>query len=290
MLSYQHIYHAGNFADVHKHAILTRLLQALALKPQKFAVLDTHAGRGLYDLQSDEALKISEFTHGILPFWQQRGQGKTPLADYLNIVAGVNADGELRFYPGSAMIAQALMRAGDRLTAIERHPGEVNALREAFEGVRNVKVEQADGFQKLVELVPPAEMRGLVLIDPSYEIKTEYDDLPRQLQKAWKKWPQGQFVIWYPMLASDLHRKMLTALRLSDIKNVLVSEIRLDRAPQESFGMYGAGMIVVNPPFGFEAALDDITGHIAEKMPPKTEARVYWLDNQPINAETGMLA
>lgn len=289
MLSYQHIYHAGNFADVHKHAILTRLLQALALKPQKFAVLDTHAGRGLYDLQSEEAQKIGEFAHGIMPFWETRGQGKTPLSDYLAIVAGVNDGDELRFYPGSAKVAQALMRPGDRLTLIERHPGEIEVLRAAFDGARNVKIEKLDGFQCLVDMVPPAEMRGLVLVDPSYEIKTEYEDLPRRLEKAWKKWTQGQFVIWYPMLEAGLHRNMLTALRKSAVKNALVSEVRLGRTAQESFGLLGTGMIIVNPPFGFEGALEDINASIVEKMPPKTETRVYWLDNQPIDAETGMV-
>src|ERR1700722_13282610 len=127
MLSYQHIYHAGNFADVQKHAILVRLLQVLSLKPQKFGFMDTHAGRGLYDLGSAEAQKIGEFNSGILPFWNERTK-KSPLTDYLKLVAEFNDGDTLKNYPGSAKIAHRLMRATDRLLLVERHPGEYEEL------------------------------------------------------------------------------------------------------------------------------------------------------------------
>lgn len=289
MLSYQHIYHAGNFADVQKHAVLVKLLQVLALKPQKFCVMDTHAGRGLYDLGSAEAQKIGEFEWGIMPFWAARAGQKSPLSDYLRIVESFNAGGELKQYPGSAKIAQALMRKTDRLILIERHPGEFAELQNAFQGAANAKLEQKDGFQSLVSQVPFAERRGLVLVDPSYEIKSEYGELPKQLLQAWKKWPQGQFMIWYPMLGAGLHRQLLTALRRSGIKDMLVSEIRLEAPPQESFGMYGSGLVIINPPFGFEGALNELTQYIAQHLPVKAAGKVCWLDNQKIDPETGML-
>jgi 23S rRNA (adenine2030-N6)-methyltransferase len=289
VLSYQHIYHAGNFADVQKHAVLARLLQVLAQKPQKFCVMDTHAGRGLYDLTSPEAQKISEFENGIMPFWTVRAGRKTPLSDYLTVVEDFNAGNELTRYPGSAKIAQHLMRKTDSLILIERHPGEFAELQNCFKDSKNVKIEQKDGFQCLIDKVPFAERRGLVLVDPSYEIKSEYTELPKHLRQAWKKWPQGQFMIWYPMLEAGLHRQMLAALRKSDIKDMLVSEIVLDTIPQESFGLYGSGLVIINPPFGFETALHELTQYIAQHLPVKAAGKVYWLDNQKIDPETGML-
>ena len=204
----------------------------LALKPQKFAFMDTHAGRGLYDLGSVEAQKIGEFNSGILPFWAARTE-KTPLADYLRIVAEFNDGDELKNYPGSAKIAHHLMRPTDRLLLVERHPAGLKELQNCFKGATNVTLAKEDGFQYLVNKVPFVERRGLVLVDPSYEIKTEYADLPRQLRKAHLRWPQGQFMIWYPMLGAKLHEQMLLALRKTDIKDMLVSEIRLESPPQD---------------------------------------------------------
>jgi len=288
MLSYQHIYHAGNFADVQKHAILIKLLQLLALKPQKFAVMDTHAGRGLYDLSSTEAHKTGEFNGGVLTFWKARAE-KSPLSDYLKLVAGLNEGDELKTYPGSAKIAHKLMRASDRLLLVERHPGEFEELQSNFQGIPNVTLAQEDGFQYLVSKVPFAERRGLVLVDPSYEIKTEYTDLPKQLQKAFKRWPQGQFMIWYPMLPANLHEQMLLDLRRTDIKDILISEIRYEEMPPESFGMYGTGVIIINPPFGFETALGELTQYIAAHLPGKATGSVFWLNNQQIHHDTGKL-
>lgn len=291
MLSYQHIYHAGNFADVQKHAVQCALLKLLAQKPQKFCVLDTHAGRGLYDLSSEEAQKVGEFNSGILPFWRNRAAAeKTPLSDYLRIISEFNSGDELNFYPGSAMFSSRLIRKSDRLILIERHPGEFAELQENFKAAPEVRMEQKDGFQSLIAEVPFAERRGLVLVDPSYEIKTEYAFLPKQVEKAWKKWPQGLFMIWYPMLDAGLHNQMLSALRQSSVKDVLVSEISFAERPKESFGLYGSGVIVINPPFGFEKALTEITQYIANHLPAKAEGSVFWLDNRQINPETGLLS
>ncbi len=288
MLSYQHIYHAGNFADVQKHAVLVKLLQVLAQKPQTFAFLDTHAGRGTYDLSSGEAQKTGEFRHGVLPFWERRGE-QTPLSDYLKIAAAINDGDELKAYPGSATIAHGLMRPADRLLLVEKHPGEYAELQKTFSGAKNVEAVQADGFAYLVDKVPFAERRGLVLVDPSYEIKSEYADLPKQLARAFKKWPQGQFMVWYPLLAKGGHEDMLINLRKTDITNILVSELTLDAPPEETFGMYGSGVVIINPPFGFETALTGLTQYIAEQLPAKAAANVFWLDNLKISAETGRL-
>jgi 23S rRNA (adenine2030-N6)-methyltransferase len=288
MLSYQHIYHAGNFADVQKHAVLSQLLRTLALKSQPFCFMDTHAGRGLYDLSSPEALKVGEFKTGILPFWTARAE-KSPLSPYLDALARFNEGEELVIYPGSCKIAQSMMRPKDSLILVEKHPGEFSELEKAFKDVPHASVEKADGFRRMVEKVPFTQRRGLVLIDPSYEIKSEYEDLPRHLRSAYKKWPQGQFMVWYPLLKAGRHREMLTALRQTEVKDMLVSEIRLD-AVQAGLGMYGSGVLITNPPFGFENMLKEITGFIADRLPEKATGEVFWLDNREISPETGMVA
>lgn len=286
MLSYQHIYHAGNFADVQKHAVLVKLMQALAQKPQKFCALDTHAGRGVYDLTSAEAQKIGEFHAGIEAFWQRR-DAASPIADYLDIVTALNSRDELKLYPGSAKIMHGFMRAMDRLVLIEKHPGEMAELQKTFSHEPSVRLEQKDGFQALVDLVPFAERRGLILIDPSYEMKTDYAELARRLQQAYKKWPQGQYMVWYPILEAGLHRQMLTMLRQSAVKDMLVNEMMLDQTQQESFRLLGTGLVIVNPPFGFEKTLQEVTDYIAAHLPMKAQNNVFWLDNQQINPETG---
>lgn len=284
MLSYQHIYHAGNFADVHKHAILVELLKALKAKNPKLAVLDTHAGRGTYDLKSEEAQKTSEYVSGAQHFWENDG-----LPDGLKeIVSGFNPDGDLNIWPGSSMIARKILRATDKLTCIERHPGEFEELQKTMSGASNVDLQQKDGFQSIVDFSPPPLRKGLVIIDPSYEIKTEYVQTAKQVHLAWKKWPQGVFLIWYPLLEARGHVQLLTQLRKSDVKDVIVSEVRLDKAPTEGYRMFGTGIAIVNPPWPINV-LDDLTNHIADRMPQKAHGDTYWLDNQPINPETGTI-
>lgn len=283
MLSYQHIYHAGNFADVHKHAILARLLKTLTAKPAGFQVLDTHAGRGLYDLGSEEAQRNREFDLGATAFLND---ADPLMADYIAVVKKFNPDGDLKAYPGSAVIARELMRPADKLTCIERHPGEFAELQKALSAAPNTELLQDDGFKAMVDMVPFAGRRGLVVIDPSYEIKTEYTDLARRLQQAWKKWPQGIFLIWYPMLEAQGHRQFLTELRRTAVKDILVSELRLHEPPNERFRMYGSGIVIINPPWP-PATPEAITQHIASKLPVKAFADVFWLDNAQIDPETG---
>jgi 23S rRNA (adenine2030-N6)-methyltransferase len=290
MLSYQHIYHAGNFADVHKHAILARLVKAFKAKPGGFRVMDTHAGRGIYDLSAEEAQRNKEFDNGITKFIDDTSP---LLADYLSIVKKYSGEG-LQKYPGSAAVARGLMKASDKLVCIERHPGEFSELQSAMAGAENTELYLGDGLQALIEAVPFPERRGLTVIDPSYEIKTEYAELPALLRNAWKKWPQGCYMVWFPMLdtnntqAGGGHMKLLTGLRASSIKDVLVSELRLKAAPGETFRMYGTGIAIVNPPFPPDT-IDQITQYIAGKLGDGAEGKTFWLDNMQINPETGMV-
>lgn len=282
MLSYQHIYHAGNFADVHKHALLERTLSALRARHAALCLIDTHAGRGVYDLSAPEAEKKQEYKNGI----HALATAEAPeIAGYLTLVR----EGGPQAYPGTAAIARASLRPSDRLLLAELHPGEHAILEKNFSGPENIRIVKKDGFALLAESIPPRERRGLAVIDPPYEIKSDYADLPRHLLKAWKKWPQGVFFIWYPLLTDEPHRPMLTALRQTEIKDVLISEIRLKKMPEQGFAMHGSGIAIVSPPFP-EPALRAATARIASLLPGEAGAETFWLVNKKIDPETGLIA
>lgn len=287
MLGYQHIYHAGNFADVYKHALLVKVLSSMKSKHPSLFLLDTHAGRGLYDFESPEAQKTLEFHNGIHAVL--KGKTADPLiSDYLSLVEKYNTGGDVRNYPGSPKIAADILRKSDKLVFAELHPVEFESLQKNFRGIANINTIKKDGFQVMAEMLPPEERQGVVVIDPSYEMKTDYAQLPVSVNKAYKKWPRGVFFIWYPILSSQKHREMLTALRQSEARNILVGEIKLDSIPKEGFAMYGTGIAIVNPPID-KATAEDITRNIAKSLPMKAFSDVYWLDNQKINQDTGLV-
>lgn len=288
MLGYQHIYHAGNFADVHKHGILAHLLSALTKRHPALFILDTHAGRGLYDLNSPEAQKKQEFLTGVAALCAE-GDPSGPLADFLRILRKHNPEDGFKTYPGSAMLAQDLSRPQDRLVFAELHPGEFSVLQKNFTSSGSAELFNRSGFDCMAEMIPPSPRKGLVIIDPPYEIKSDYAEVPKALAQAWKKWPQGSFLVWYPLLPAGLHEDMLLALQRSGIRDTLVSEVRIDTPPQtEAHGMYGSGIILVNPPWP-EQVLDRMTKYIAGVLPAKTSSRVFWLDNASVSPENGKL-
>jgi 23S rRNA (adenine2030-N6)-methyltransferase len=289
MLSYQHIYHAANFADVQKHALLAQVLKSLCAKPAPIGVIDTHAGRGLYSLEDEEAQKNREYENGITSFWDKRGDAPACLKPYLDLVATVNEGSTPVRYPGSAMIARRMLRAGDRLVAVERHPGEFGHLQQALAGSPRTQVVQDDGLKVLADALPLPERRGLAVIDPSYEIKTEYAELPRVILRALKKMPQLCIFVWYPIMQAGGHQLMLSELVKSGIRDALVSEIRLEAAPQEHFRMTGSGILIINPPWP-DAVMNDVTQAVATRLPAKAYGDVFWLDNCRIDPDTGLIA
>ncbi|MWB76714.1 23S rRNA (adenine(2030)-N(6))-methyltransferase RlmJ [Pseudooceanicola sp. 216_PA32_1] len=246
MLSYQHAYHAGNLADVHKHALLALALDYMAQKPKPLSYLETHAGRALYDLAAPEALKTGEAAQGI-----ERVSGWFP-ADhpYARALAAARAQAGPRAYPGSPFIARHLLRESDRITLAELHPQEVAALRAALPGA---DVRKADGPALALSLAPPEPRRGLVLIDPSWEVKTDWSEMPRLVSRLHRKWPVGVIMLWYPMLTSGAHEPMRQALDALDIPDALVSEVRFPSA-RPGHGMTGSGLFVANPPWGLAEA------------------------------------
>lgn len=258
MLSYRHAFHAGNFADVLKHVVLVALLEHLAAKDKPFLYLETHAGAGRYDLGSPAARQNREHAGGIGRIW---GRSDLPaaVARYLALVREHNGPGRLRYYPGSPWFAQRLLRPQDRLVVYELHPAEVAPLAALLAGDRRAEVLAEDGFAGVIARLPPLERRGLVLIDPAYEVKDDYVQVIETLAQAHRRFATGVYAIWYPVV--DRHRieAMERAVRRSGIRRV--HQVELDIGPGPS-RMTACGLLLVNPPW---------------TLPPLLAAALPWL-------------
>ncbi|MBT9384578.1 23S rRNA (adenine(2030)-N(6))-methyltransferase RlmJ [Pseudooceanicola sp. CBS1P-1] len=243
MLSYQHIYHAGNPADLHKHALLAVMLARMTEKPKGLSYLETHSGRGLYDLSSAEALKTGEAAAGI----EARAGAFAPDHPYMQALARVRAKYGATAYPGSPLLAAELLRPGDPMTLAELHPQEHAALARTMNF--RAKVHRQDGYEMALSLCPPDPKRGLLLVDPSYEVKSEYDAVPAFVKKLHRKWNVGVVAIWYPILKDGRHQPMLRALESQTLPKVVKSEVAFPPV-RDGHGMIGSGMFVINAPFG----------------------------------------
>ncbi|MBU0499860.1 MAG: 23S rRNA (adenine(2030)-N(6))-methyltransferase RlmJ, partial [Gammaproteobacteria bacterium] len=239
MLSYQHLYHAGNSADVLKHALLALLMQFLQRKEKPLRVFDTHAGSGLYDLESTEACKTAEYREGIGRLFSLADIPES-LVPYLTLVRGLNPDGNLRRYPGSPLLVTKLLRPDDHLELMELHPRALNELRNALGHERRVHIHNRDGFEGLPALLPPRERRGLVLIDPSYEVKEEFHLVQTLLQEGMRRWATGCYAIWYPLLNHPAAVDFLPRLVATGIPRIFRAELAL--LPRTQPGMTGSGM------------------------------------------------
>lgn len=256
MLSYLHGFHAGNFADVHKHLLLNLLFESLNRKHKPWSYLETHSGRAHYDFSDERALKTAEFRDGIGRLWNA-GTLPAGLQAYVEQVRALNPDGTLRFYPGSPTLAAQAAREADQIRLMELHPNEVDVLRQVFKRDERVAVHHRDGYEGVGALLPPTPRRGLVLIDPAYEVKEEYAQLVRFVVKALKRWPTGIYAIWYPLLAADRWQTMLAQLKNQVQAPILRSELRLAEPAER--GMYGSGMLVINPPWQLDSAIAEAT-------------------------------
>ncbi|TPM47625.1 23S rRNA (adenine(2030)-N(6))-methyltransferase RlmJ [Mesorhizobium sp. B2-2-4] len=255
-MNYRHAYHAGNFADVLKHVVLTRLLEYLKQKDKAFRVIDTHAGIGRYDLSSPEAQKTGEWQGGIgrLVDAAPEAQAAMLLAPYLDAVRACNADGPLKKYPGSPLVARHLLRKQDRLSAIELHPKDVAKLKTEFAGDFQTRVIELDGWLALGAHLPPKEKRGLVLIDPPFEEEGEFGRLVDGLAKAHKRWPGGIYALWYPIKDRKAVIGFRKALKETGVPKLLDIEFEIRPASQEP-SLDGSGLVVANPPFTLEGEL-----------------------------------
>ncbi len=245
MLSYQHAYHAGNLADVHKHALLATALARLAEKPKPLSYIETHAGRGLYDLSGTEAQKTGEAAHGIA---RAESSGWLPPQHPLNAaLAAVRTRFGADCYPGSPLIAAHFLRPDDSAHLAELHPAEHAALAQVAGFAR---LYAQDGFAMGNALIPPTPRRGMLLVDPSFEIKADYERIPGWIARMARKWNVGVIALWYPILSDARHRAMAASLAAAH-PGALRSEVRFPPA-RAGHGMVGSGVFVINPPYGLE--------------------------------------
>src|SRR5689334_14381998 len=281
-MNYRHAYHAGNFADVVKHAVLARVLTHLRDKPAAFRVIDTHAGAGVYDLSGIEAGKTLEWQDGIgrLIGADLDQPARALLAPYLDAVAALNPAGALTAYPGSPALTQSLLRPQDRLIACELEPQAAAALSGRLRGDARAKAVAIDGWTALTAYVPPKERRGLVLIDPPFEAKGELDRVPEHLARAHRKWPTGIYLLWYPI--KDYAQTARFGRRIAElgIPKILRAEVTV--AGRNDKSLTGTGLLLVNPPWTLEAELQVLLPALAAVLRRDAEggARLDWLSRE----------
>lgn len=279
MLSYRHAFHAGNHADVLKHAVQSLILEALCAKDKGFCYIDTHAGAGGYALAHEWTQKKAEYLGGIAPLWQQREQWPV-LAGYFAAIQAMNDGDRLDYYPGSPKVAEHFQRPQDRLVLMELHNNEVDNLRQNLRR-DGVAIHHRDGFEGLVGLLPPTPKRGLVLIDPPYELKEDYHRVADTLTKAHKRWPIGIYAVWYPLLAKQVDRStgLKQALARCGFEQVLCAELGVGRQADD-FGMHGSGMVVLNPPWKLEQQLSQLLPRLtaALALDPQASWKLEWLN------------
>jgi len=268
LLSYRHSFHAGNHADVVKHIVQSLILESLKNKEKPFVYHDTHSGVGRYDLTHEWSEKTSEYKQGIARVWQQ-SESPEELSEYLSAVQQLNTGSELRYYPGSPRIARAQLRDQDRMVLTELHPSDYPLLEQEFHRDRQVKIHKDDGFKVLKASLPPKERRGLVLIDPPYELAKEYRDVVRAIAQSHKRWATGIYAIWYPVVNRCDIDDMLDGLKSLGIRKIL--QIELGVAPDSNErGMTASGMIVINPPWKLEKQMEQVLPYLKQKIAPAT--------------------
>src|SRR5690606_4704543 len=263
MLSYQHEYHAGNHADVVKHAVLALLIDALQRKPKPMRVIDSHAGAGFYDLTSLEAQRNREFANGIARILDARPV-PPELSRYVGAVEALNGGDVLLRYPGSPQLARMLLRDNDRLELFELHPQACASLKAVFDGDRRVHLHRRDAFEGVPAVVPPPERRGLVLIDPAYEKREEFNQVLDLLPALLERWANGVYAGWYPLLRRPEARAYVRQLRALDMPRMF--QVELQVAAAGSFGLCGSGLVIANLPYGVDAQLKTLLPWLHQRL------------------------
>lgn len=271
MLSYRHSFHAGNHADVLKHIVLVAIVRALQQKEKGFFYLDTHSGIGHYSLLSRESEKTAEYVEGIARLWEH--DDLPPLVnDYVNQIKLLNKNGQLHYYAGSPLLVAQLLRPQDHALITELHPSDYPLLRRNLQRFANVRCIRADGYQQIKATLPPKERRGLVLIDPSYELKSDYDDVVTALCEGHKRFATGIYAIWYPVVLRTNIKRMLNALTQTGITKIAQIELAV-RPDNTHRGMTASGMIVVNPPWTLEQEMETVLPFLANVLVPEGTAK-----------------
>ena len=260
MLSYRHAFHAGNHADVLKHFVLMQVLQHATQKDKPLWYIDTHAGAGMYALDTGYATQNAEFDGGIMRLLNQPDL-PVALADYVTLVKRLNPEGQLRRYPGSPTIAQEILRKDDRMRLFELHPHDSKLLRQTFKGAgRNIMIDAEDGFASIKAILPPQSRRAVVLIDPPYEEKQDYRRVVDALKDSLQRFATGSYILWYPILQRPEPQQMLERLKKLELASWLHVSLSVQSPSMDGFGMHGSGLFIINPPWTLPVIL-------AETMP-----------------------
>jgi len=262
MLSYRHSFHAGNHADVLKHTVLSLIIEALNEKDKPYLYLDTHAGAGRYLLSGEHAERTGEYMEGIARIWQRD--------DLPEEMAS--------FYPGSPLIARHLLRPYDKLSLTELHSSDYPMLRSEFAKDDRARTERSDGYQQLKSKLPPLSRRGLVLIDPPYEIKSDYQAVVKGIQEGYKRFGTGVYALWYPVVLRQQIKRMFAELEASGIRRILQIELAV-RPDSDRFGMTGSGMVVINPPWKLEQQMNNVLPWLHQHLVPAGtgHTKISWI-------------
>lgn len=285
MYSYRHAFHAGAHADVLKHFITIQLINYLKQKEAPFMVIDTHAGAGLYALDTGYATKTAEYENGIAKLWDKKDLPRA-LADYVDVIKELNPSGKLRYYPGSPYCAEHVMRLEDRLRLFEMHSTDVKLLHQnmikremhqAEQGQKargkRVMVMGSDGFDGLKALLPPQQRRGLVLMDPSYEDKRDYKRVKDSLALALQRFPAGIYAVWYPILQRQESRELSRKLAQLPTDNWLNVTLSISQPMPDGFGLHSSGMFIINPPWVLEAMLNEVMPYLVRTLGTDSSAK-----------------
>lgn len=276
MLSYRHSFHAGNHADVLKHLVLTLILQSLKQKEKGFFYLDTHSGVGRYSLLSAESEKTGEYLEGVARLWE-RTDLPEEVSLYLNEIKKINR-GKLKYYAGSPLLAVQQLRPQDRALLTELHPNDFPLLRQEFAKTENVVTKRENGFQQLKSALPPKEKRGLVLIDPPYELKEDYELVVKAIVEGYKRFATGIYAIWYPVVLRQHTKRIVRGLQETGIRKILQIELAV-RPDSDQRGMTASGMIVINPPWQLENQMKKVLPYLADVLVPEGTGswQVEWI-------------
>ncbi|WP_426336094.1 23S rRNA (adenine(2030)-N(6))-methyltransferase RlmJ [Pseudoduganella sp. R-31] len=280
MFSYRHAFHAGNHADVLKHFVLVQVLEYLNQKDVPYTYIDTHAGAGVYSLDSAQATKTAEFETGIGSLWD-RDDLPEPLADYVQLIKDLNPSGKLRFYPGSPYCAEIVAREEDRLRLFELHPSDAKILADNFHKLeqhqaangrrpaargKRVIVNKADGFLGVKALLPPPSRRGMVLCDPPYEDKQDYKKVTDMLNDALKRFPTGTYAVWYPVLQRIEARNFAERLKHLPAKSWLNVTLCISTPTPDGIALHTSGMFLLNPPYTLEPMLRQVMPYLVQVL------------------------
>ena len=267
MLSYRHSFHAGNHADVLKHTVQSLIIESLKEKDKPFLYLDTHAGAGRYQLSGEHAERTGEYLEGIARIWAQESVPEE-LKTYLDAVSALNPRGDLRFYPGSPLIAAHLLRDHDKLNISELHPSDFPLLRNEFSRDNRARVVREDGYQQLKSQLPPLSRRGFVLIDPPYELKSDYQAVVKGIQEGHRRFATGTYAVWYPVVLRQQIKRMVKDFQATGIRKILQIELAV-RPDSDQRGMTASGMIVINPPWKLESQMKSLLPWLHKVLVPE---------------------